>query len=131
MSYKVETFIENYIDEIDRDLAEVYRIGFDELTYDEFQELNGLFTQADIEYKSAQYNALNFIITMAIEDWCDGEGGVSQMPLKMFIEAFLFNCLGLPFDEVKTYMYNNKSEWEDNVEIKLSDGRYVISRKFN
>lgn len=130
MSIKVEQFIEHYINEIDRDLGEIYRIGFDELTYDEFQELNGLFTEADIDYEEAQYNALNFIITMAIEEWCDGEGGVSQMPLKMFIEVFLSNCLGLPFDKVKTYIYNNKSEWKDEVEIKLLDGMYVIQRGF-
>lgn len=130
MSIKVEQFIENYINEIDRDLGEIYRIGFDELTYDEFQELNALFTEARIDYEEDQYNALNFIITMAIEEWCDGEGGVSQMPLKMFIEAFLSNCLGIPFDKVKTYIYNNKSEWEDEVEIKLLDGMYVIQRRF-
>lgn len=130
MSIKVEQFIENYINEIDRDLGEIYRIGFDELTYDEFQELNRLFTEADIDYEEAQYNALNFIITMAIEEWCDGEGGVSQMPLKMFIEAFLSNCLGLPFDKVKTYMYNNKSEWQDDVEIKIDIGQAVIKKVF-
>ena len=130
MSVKVEQFIENYITEIDRDLTEIYRVGFDELTYDEFQELNGLFTEAGIEYEREQYNVLDFIITMAIEEWCNGESGVSQMPLKMFIEAFLSNCLGLPLDVVKTHMYNNRSEWEDQVEIKIQDGIAIMARKF-
>lgn len=129
VSDKIEKFIQEYINEIDTDLAEVYRIGFDELSYDEFQELNSLFNHAGIDYKKAQYDTLNFLVTVSIEEWCSGEGGVSQMPLKMFVDVFLSNRLGLFKDEVSTYIYNNKDEWNDEVEIFIENLRPVIKRK--
>lgn len=129
VSDKVEKFIQEYINEIDTDLAEVYRIGFDELSYDQFQELNAIFEYAGIDYKKAQYDTLNFLVTMAIEDWGSGEGGVSQMPLQMFIGFFLSNRLGLYMDEVTTYIYNNRHEWNDEVEIFIENNQPVIKKK--
>lgn len=129
VSDKVEKFIQEYINEIDTDLAEVYRIGFDELSYGQFQELNGIFKYAGIDYKKAQYDTLNFLVTMAIEDWYSGEGGVSQMPLKLFIDLFLSNRLGLYMDEVTTYIYNNRHEWNDEVEIFIENNQPVIKKK--
>lgn len=121
MKEKVRSFIENHITEIDKNLfVDVYLNAFDDFGYDDMIEMTKIFLLSGIDVEKDRLTALNYIITMACEDFAgviDSGGGVSAMPVRDFIEIYLDNRLGYSTDYVRDYISDNIAEYADMVEI--------------
>ena len=92
-------------------------------------EMTKIFLLAGIDVEKGRLNALNYIITMACEDFSQGDG-VSAMPLDEFIAIFLDNRLGYSHEFVKDYILENENEYADTVDIiQQSDGFIGIQVK--
>ena len=133
MNEKVKKFLEEQIDLIDNDRFEdLFLNAFDDFSYDDMQNLCESLVSADIHnFTEGRETALNEIISFATEDWNNGDGGVSAMPLKEFIDAFLYNRLGLSMDYVVNYILEHKEDFKNNVEIVFPEkGLLIIQRVF-
>jgi hypothetical protein len=119
MTEKVKKFIETNLDAIDNDLTQLFLIAFDDLNNNDMKELCSILDAAEIDYEQRRQSALNYIITMACEDFAGvtDSGGVTAMPVRDFIEVYLDNRLGYSIDYVRNYISINISEYADMVEL--------------
>ena len=130
LSYNVKRYIEEHIHLIDTNQYEALWLqAFDEFTYDDMICMAKFLHKADINIETDREKALVTLITWAIDDWALREEGVTQMPVRDFIETFLDNRFGYPLPYVIDVMYKNKNIWINEVDIFVENGRCVINRE--
>lgn len=130
LSDNVKRYIEEHIHLIDTNQYEALWLqAFDEFTYDDMICMAKFLHKADINIETDREKALVTLITWAIDDWALREEGVTQMPVRDFIETFLDNRFGYPLPYVIDVMYKNKNIWINEVDIFVENGRCVINRE--
>ena len=130
LSDNVKRYIEEHIHLIDTNQYEALWLqAFDEFTYDDMICMAKFLYKADINIETDREKALVTLITWAIDDWALREEGVTQMPVRDFIEAFLDNRFGYPLPYVIDVMYKNKNIWINEVDIFVENGICVINRE--
>lgn len=117
MNPKVQEFIENYLDIIDQDdWMQIFLRAYDE--FDNSMDVKvflmvmkdaGLDYDLIIRYRDA---ALRFIITHQMEDLPSD----SKWSPSKFTEL-LNNYLGLKYDEIVKFIYDEQNEWPGEIQI--------------
>ena len=117
MNPKVQEFIENYLDIIDQDdWMQVFMRAYDD--FDNNMQVRALLLilkDADLDYKKIiayRDAALRFIITHQMEDLPSD----SKWPPSKFTEL-LNNYLGLKYDEIVKFIYDEQNEWPGEIQI--------------
>ena len=129
MNPKVQEFIEYYLDIIDQDdWMQIFLIGYDELNNTQTRVFLTMMKDAGLDYsKIITYRdaALIFIITHQMEDLSPG----IWRPNK-FTELLGNNFLGLSYSQMLAFIFDNASEWPDNIVIRdydfYPDGKFEI-----
>ena len=103
----IENYIENNIELIDSSLNDFFINAYTDGINDEY--LNAIIhvmTRAGIETTSARQSALHYILTRLFEDY-QGEDAF----LDYWIRYNLINYFGFTFEEIFTYIIENRNEF--------------------
>ncbi len=129
LASNIKNFLENHIELIDQNKWEcLWLDAFDNFNYQDMITLVIFLEEADVYNKEEHENALMGITIMALDEWAPSDGGVTQMPLKDFIQAFLDNRLGFELQEAMDIIYKNRDEVIDYVDIFYEGDTLVINR---
>lgn len=116
MNPKVQEFIENYLDIIDQDdWMQIFLRAYDELNNPQIRVFLMAMKDAGLDYDTIiRYRdaALRFIITHQMEDLPSD----SKWSPSKFTEL-LTNYLGLKYDELVFFIYNEQDEWPGEIQI--------------
>ena len=130
MNAKVEQFIVDHLDIIDQDdWMQIFLRAYND--FDNSMDIKVLLMvlkDAGLDYdKIIQYRdaALRFIITQEMEDLPEN----SRWSVSRFTEL-LNNYLGLKYDELMFFIYNEQNEWPDNIHINGDSADYYIIEVF-
>ena len=64
----------------------------------------------------------------AVQNFSNIMSGVSQMPLKDFVDMFLNNCVGFWLPAVQRMLEKNEQRWKQYIEFDVDQGIEVIRR---
>ena len=129
MNPKVQEFIENYLDIIDQDdWMQIFLRAYDELDNTQTRVFLMVMKDASLDYNTIlKYRdaALRFIITHQMEDLSPGIWRPSK-----FTELIGNKFLGLSYSQMLAFIFDNASEWPDNIVIHdydfYPDGKFEI-----
>lgn len=125
MNPKVQQFIENYLDIIDQDdWMQIFLRAYDELDNAQTRVFLMVMKDASLDYDTIiKYRdaALRFIITHQMEDLPSD----SRWTPAQFNEL-LSSYLGLTYEEMFNFIYDEKNEWPSEIQIQGNSFSYMI-----
>ena len=124
MTEEVRNFIETNYQLLDSDAVEFCHSAYNGLTHYQQKELSDVLDSAGINIDKAKEIFIRFHIGMTME--------IVERPvrLRVLVAQYFANILGLDDEWIMEYIKDNRSEWEDTVEIHADrNGNWMVYPK--
>lgn len=121
MTEAVKNFIETNYELLDSDTVEFCDIAYNGLSIQQQKELVEALDTAGINIDEAREQFIHFHITMMMD--------MVERPVSLstFIARYFTGILGFNSEWLLEYIKDNKSEWDDSVEIReVRKGSWMI-----
>ena len=124
MTEAVKNFIETNYQLLDSDAVEFCHSAYNGLSIQQQKELIQSLDTAGINIDKARVQCIHFVITMTMY--------IVERPvsLRTFVARFFDGILGFNSEWLLEYIKDNKSEWDDSVEIhEDNNGNWMVYPK--
>ena len=112
---EVKNYFEEHISALDRDdWFEFIINAYQDLKSEEFNQLLEVLKSIEPKFEDKVEPALMYVITRAIEDYCDDDDSYSIMTIRNFLNKYMRSFFTFDIYYLENYIIANANEW-DNV----------------
>ena len=123
---EVKNYFEEHISALDRDDWFEFTVNaYQDLNSEEFNQLLEVLKAIEPKFEDKIEPSLMYVITRAIEDYCDDAFAIPAIDIKHFLNSYMRSFFTFDIQYLERYIIANAKEW-DNVKLDRSINRWRI-----